>query len=65
MAPKSETAERTCLVTRETKPPEGLLRFVRAPDGSVVPDVKGKLPGGGVWVTCPRQLVGQAVGNTQ
>ena len=61
MAPKSETAERTCLVTREAKPPEGLLRFVRAPDGSVVPDVKGKLPGRGVWVTGRRELVAEAV----
>lgn len=61
MAPKSETAERTCLVTREAQPPEGLLRFVRAPDGSVVPDVKGKLPGRGVWVTGRREVVAEAV----
>jgi predicted RNA-binding protein YlxR (DUF448 family) len=61
MAPKSETAERTCLVTRRTQPPEGLLRFVRAPDGTVVPDVRGKLPGRGVWVTSRRDTVAEAV----
>lgn len=61
MAPKSETAERSCIVTRETQPPAELIRFVRAPDGSVVPDLKGKLPGRGVWVTGRRDRVEEAV----
>lgn len=61
MAPKTETAERTCLVSRSAGPPEGLMRFVRAPDGAVVPDVAGKLPGRGVWVTARRDVVAEAV----
>lgn len=61
MAPKTETAERTCLVTREAQPPAGLIRFVQDPSGRVVPDVRGKLPGRGVWVTGSRDLVAEAV----
>lgn len=61
MAPKTDTAERTCLVSRTAQPPEGLLRFVRSPEGVVVPDVKGKLPGRGVWVTARREIVAEAV----
>ncbi|BBE73738.1 RNA-binding protein [Oharaeibacter diazotrophicus] len=61
MADRPDTAERTCVVTRTAQPPEGLLRFVRAPDGAVVPDVRGKLPGRGVWVTARRDMVAEAV----
>lgn len=53
--------ERTCIVTRAQLPPEALIRFVRAPDGSVVPDLKRKLPGRGVWVTADRDIVATAV----
>jgi uncharacterized protein len=61
MAPKSDQSERTCVVTREAQPPEGLIRFVRAPSGDVVPDLKGKLPGRGVWVTGRRDRVEEAM----
>jgi len=37
--------ERTCLATRELRPKSELIRFVTGPDGSVVPDIAGKLPG--------------------
>ena len=36
--------------TREVKPVDELIRFVVGPDG-VVPDLKRKLPGRGLWVT--------------
>lgn len=42
---------RQCAVTRERLAPDALIRFVRSPDGIVVPDVFGKLPGRGAWVT--------------
>lgn len=61
MADRPDTAERTCVVTRTAQPPEGLLRFVRAPDGAVVPDLRAKLPGRGVWVTARRDMVAEAV----
>jgi hypothetical protein len=53
--------ERTCIVTREAGSPAGLIRFVMAPDGAVVPDLKGRLPGRGAWVTATAAAVGEAV----
>ena len=53
--------ERTCVVTRAVKPVDELIRFVIAPDGAVVPDLKRRLPGRGVWVTATRAAVDEAV----
>ena len=52
---------RTCIVTRAGRPPEEMIRFVLAPDGSVTPDIKHRLPGRGVWVTASAEVVAQAV----
>jgi predicted RNA-binding protein YlxR (DUF448 family) len=52
---------RTCVVTRRVGPPEAMIRFVRAPDGAVVPDLAHRLPGRGVWVGGEQALVEQAV----
>ena len=54
-------AERTCIVTRAVKPVDELIRFVTAPDGAVVADLKRRLPGRGVWVTATRSAVDEAV----
>ena len=43
----NEPTERTCIVTRETQPVDALIRFVVAPDGAVVPDLRRRLPGRG------------------
>lgn len=48
---------RQCAVTRERLAPDALIRFVRSPDGIVVPDVFGKLPGRGAWVTANRETL--------
>jgi len=53
--------ERTCIVTRETQEPDRLIRFVAGPDGTVVPDLKRKLPGRGCWVGAERTLIEKAV----
>ena len=53
---------RTCIVTRVADPPEGLVRFVLAPDGTVVPDVANELPGRGAHVTARVGLVRRAAG---
>ena len=53
--------ERTCVVTRAVKPVDELIRFVTAPDGAVVADLKRRLPGRGVWVTATRSAVDEAV----
>jgi predicted RNA-binding protein YlxR (DUF448 family) len=42
-------------------PKEALIRFVLAPDGTVAPDLKERLPGRGVWLTGARGTVEQAV----
>jgi len=49
--------ERTCVATRTVRPAEELIRFVRAPDGGVVADLKRALPGRGVWVTANAEAV--------
>jgi predicted RNA-binding protein YlxR (DUF448 family) len=38
-----------------------LVRFVVAPDDTIVPDVDEKLPGRGLWVTADRAVLGRAV----
>jgi predicted RNA-binding protein YlxR (DUF448 family) len=53
--------ERTCIVTREAQGPAGLIRFVLGPDSQVVPDLRHKLPGRGVWVTARRNMVEEAL----
>ena len=61
--PRSGTpgAERFCAVTRAVKPVDELIRFVLAPDGTVVPDLKRKLPGRGIWITASRVVLAEAV----
>lgn len=54
-------AERMCIVTREVMDEAQLIRFVRGPDGAVVPDINRKLPGRGVWVGLSRARVAEAV----
>ena len=52
---------RLCAVSRAQRPPEELIRFVLAPDGSIVPDLARRLPGRGVWVAATRDTVAAAV----
>ena len=54
-------SERTCIATRTVHPREDLIRFVLDPEGGVVPDLKGKLPGRGVWVTAKADLIARSV----
>lgn len=53
--------QRRCAVTRAHRPKDHLLRFVIGPDGTVVPDLKEKLPGRGVWLTAARDTIAEAV----
>lgn len=41
---------RTCVVTKEKLPKKELLRIVRNTEGSVVPDLTGKLNGRGAYI---------------
>jgi uncharacterized protein len=53
--------ERLCALTREVRPIDELIRFVVGPDGVIVPDLKRRLPGRGVWITATRAAVDKAV----
>jgi len=53
--------ERRDLVTHQVMDESRLIRFVAAPDGSVVPDLARKLPGRGMWVAADRVSVETAV----
>ena len=57
---KSATT-RMCAVSREVRPIDELIRFVVGPSGEVVPDLKRKLPGRGLWISASRQAVAEAV----
>ena len=56
---------RMCAVTREVRPIDELIRFVVAPSGEVIPDLKRKLPGRGLWVSASRRAVAEAVRRNQ
>jgi predicted RNA-binding protein YlxR (DUF448 family) len=55
-----DVSERRCIVTGETAPKAGLIRFVIGPDNMVYPDVLEKLPGRGMWVTASRDALDKA-----
>ncbi len=57
----TDGSERKCLVTGEVQPKHGLIRFVMGPDAQVFPDVMGKLPGRGVYVSSERSALETAV----
>jgi uncharacterized protein len=59
--PRSRGAERFCVVSRAVRPVENMIRFVIAPNGEAVADLKHNLPGRGVWLTATRSALVQAV----
>jgi predicted RNA-binding protein YlxR (DUF448 family) len=56
---------RMCAVTREVRPIGELIRFVVSPQGEVIPDLKRKLPGRGLWISASHQAVAEAVKRNQ
>ena len=53
--------ERRCLASGETRDPVDMVRFVLSPDGVVTPDIAGKLPGRGVWVSADRKSLEKTI----
>jgi predicted RNA-binding protein YlxR (DUF448 family) len=53
-------SERTCILTGTKAAPEAMLRFALSPDGSVIPDIRRKLPGRGVWTRLSFETVRRA-----
>jgi predicted RNA-binding protein YlxR (DUF448 family) len=58
---RRELRERRCLVTREVKDRDRMIRFVLDPAGQVVPDVDGRLPGRGMWLSADRNVLNRAL----
>ncbi len=58
---RSADMTRTCALTRAEMPVEALVRFVEAPDGTIVPDVDARAEGRGVWITLSHAAVAEAV----
>ena len=56
---RNET-ERRCIVSGETCAPDALIRFVVGPDEAIVPDVDGRLPGRGIWLSADRDSIDTA-----
>jgi predicted RNA-binding protein YlxR (DUF448 family) len=59
--PAAAGGERFCALTRAARPVDELIRFVAGPNGDVVPDIKRKLPGRGIWITATRAAIDEAV----
>lgn len=49
--------QRRCIVTGAVQPAERMIRLVLGPDGTVVPDLAGRLPGRGFWLSATRVAV--------
>ena len=58
---REDGPERKCIATGDVQPRYRLIRFVMGPDGQVVPDISGKLPGRGVYVSAQRSALDKAV----
>lgn len=56
----ADDAVRACALTRARRPKHELIRFVLGPEGAVVPDLREKLPGRGVWLTAAHDAVAEA-----
>jgi len=50
-----KSRERKCMARNEVRDPKDMIRFVIGPENKVFPDITGKLPGRGVWVSATRE----------
>jgi predicted RNA-binding protein YlxR (DUF448 family) len=53
-AGKGSDPLRTCILSREEAPRDGLVRLALSPDGEVLPDIRAKAPGRGAWIGVDR-----------
>ncbi len=59
--PRKTALERLCAATGEVKCVDDMIRFVIGPNESVVPDLRRRLPGRGLWITATRQALDLAI----
>jgi uncharacterized protein len=57
---EQDEPERKCIATGESQPKAGLIRFCLDPEGVVVPDIVGRLPGRGFYVSADRAAIEKA-----
>ena len=55
------STERRCISTREVMDIKKMIRFVLSPDSVVTPDLKGALPGRGMWVQSSKIALQNAI----
>lgn len=55
-----DSPQRRCIASGKTRPKDQLLRFVIGPDGGVVLDLTGTLPGRGLWLSARRDMIEKA-----
>lgn len=58
---QNRTAQRRCIVTGDVRAREELLRFVVDPSGQLIPDISGRAPGRGIWLSPDRDSVKAAL----
>ena len=61
--PEADTEKgplRRCAVTRQQGIPAEMVRFVVSPTSVITPDLDGKLPGRGIWLSAKRDVIEQA-----
>lgn len=58
--PAASDPLRRCIVSREARTKDQLVRFVVGPGNELVPDVDERLPGRGIWVSADRASVATA-----
>lgn len=56
-----KSRERKCVARQEVRDPREMIRFVIGPEDRVYPDINGKLPGRGVWVSSNRDDLETAI----
>ncbi|WP_084698159.1 RNA-binding protein [Muricoccus aerilatus] len=52
---------RRCIVTRESLPKEAMIRFVLGPARELVPDLGGRMPGRGMWLSARGDVLERAL----
>jgi predicted RNA-binding protein YlxR (DUF448 family) len=59
--PEEKGPLRRCVVTRESLPKEAMIRFVLGPDRVLVPDLAGRMPGRGMWLSARADVLERAL----
>ncbi len=57
---RSRMPQRRCVASGQVRDKEELLRFVVDPEGTLVPDPAGRLPGRGLWLSPRRDMLQKA-----